>query len=392
MNTSEKDARRVIVAVLATFAFANCLGAVDGALSKMAQALNVDHTLALYAGSIPALASVPASLLLGFLAGKRIPYKTAAIACGAVMIAAGVLPVFADSFVAVLAARCLFGLGLGGMMSITNPLATKLIPEDKRAAVLGAGTCVAFASQCILQLVGGILADISWNLVFLTHVLLALPLVVIIALLPAVKTEPASAEKRNRGKVPLPAALMCVVIGVVTMILSPLLFGSAFYVAALDDSATVAAIVAMLFSIGSMAGGLAYPLFYRFLKRRSFAVFLLIGALGLVISANATSVVVLCVGFFIGGISFASMQAGTMMLIGLVCPRERVGFTSALMMVCLNLGGFLCSSWEAAVGALTGDALYAPLLIGAALFVVLAAALAAKPPFPAQKAQAEKEV
>lgn len=381
MNTNRKNAL-LYISVLSVFAFGNCMGAIDGALSKIADALNVEHTIALYVGSIPALTSMFSSLLLGIVAGKKLPYKITVTVCAALMIVAGVIPFMAQNFATILVTRCFFGLGLGGMMSLQNPIATKLIPEDRRASILGLGTCTAFTFQCILQLVGGVLADVRWNLVFFTHLILLIPLAALILFLPKIKLDPPETKQEGKSKLPATAILMCIAIGVVTMNLAPLLFGSAFYVAAISDSATVAAIIAMLFSIGCMTGGLIYPALYRRLKKQSFTVFLVIGAAGLVISASARTIPVLGIGFFIGGISFASMQAGLMMLLGLICPPERVGFASALMMVFVNLGGFLCSSWEMLIGIITGDSLYAPLFVGAVIFILLAIILLVKSPFP----------
>lgn len=376
------------LSVLSVFAFGNCMGAIDGALSKIADALNVEHTIALYVGSIPALTSMISSLFLGFVAGKKLPYKITAAACAALMIVAGTIPFMAESFAALLVTRCFFGLGLGGMMSLQNPIATKLIPEDKRASILGIGTCIAFTFQCILQLTGGVLADVRWNLVFFTHLILIIPFVVLIVFLPRIELEPPEKKQEEKAKLPPAAIWMCIVVGVVTLNLAPLLFGSAFYVAAISDSATVAAIIAMLFSIGCMIGGLIYPALYKWLKGKCFTAFLLIGAAGLVISASARTIPLLGIGFFIGGISFASTQAGLMMLLGLICPPERVGFASALMMVFVNLGGFLCSSWEMLIGLVTGDSLYSPLFVGAAIFVVLAVVLFVKSPFPKKSGDA----
>lgn len=386
MSTKGKN-YLLCISVLSVFAFGNCMGAVDGALSKIADALNVEHTLALYVGSIPALTSMASSLLLGVIAGKKLPYKITSVFCAALMIAAGVIPVLAENFATILITRCFFGLGLGGMMSLQNPIATKLIPVESRASVLGIGTCVAFTFQCILQLVGGVLADVQWNLVFLTHLILLIPLAVMIIFLPKMELDAPEEKQQEKAKLPKAALLMCGVIGIVTLNLAPLLFGSAFYVAAISDSATVAAVIAMLFSIGCMTGGLVYPQFYKRLKAKSFSAFLVIGAVGLVISASAHSIPVLGVGFFIGGISFASMQAGLMMLLGLICAPERVGFASALMMVFVNLGGFLCSSWEMVIGIITGDSLYAPLFVGAVIFVALAVILFIRSPFPKENRQ-----
>lgn len=74
MNTKGKN-YLLCISVLSVFAFGNCMGAVDGALSKIADALNVEHTLALYVGSIPALTSMASSLLLGVIAGKSSPIR-----------------------------------------------------------------------------------------------------------------------------------------------------------------------------------------------------------------------------------------------------------------------------------------------------------------------------
>lgn len=381
MSTKQKN-YLLFISVLSVFAFGNCMGAVDGALSKIAEALNVDHTIALYVGSIPALTSMVSSLFLGFVAGKKLPFKVCAVSCAVLMIVAGTLPFMAQNFATILITRGFFGLGLGGVMSLQNPIATKLIPIESRAAILGVGTCIAFTFQCILQLVGGLLADVRWNLVFFTHLILIIPLVVMVIFLPKIELDPPEAKQEERAKLPLTVIVMCVVIGVLLMNLAPLLFGSAFYVAAISDSATVASIIAMLFSIGCMIGGLIYPTLYKVLKGKCFTAFLVIGAIGLIVSATASSIPVLGIGFLVGGISFASIQTGMMMLIGLICPPERVAFASALMMVFVNLGAFLCSSWEMVIGMITGDSLYAPLIVGAVIFVVLAVVLFVKSPFP----------
>lgn len=118
------------------------------------------------------------------------------------MIAAGVIPVLAENFATILITRCFFGLGLGGMMSLQNPIATKLIPVESRASVLGIGTCVAFTFQCILQLVGGVLEDVQWNLVFLTHLILLIPLAVMIIFLPKMELDAPEEKQQEKAKLP----------------------------------------------------------------------------------------------------------------------------------------------------------------------------------------------
>ena len=380
MNQDRKSSILLCAAVLSVFAGSNCLGAIDGALSKIAEAMSVSQTTALYAGSVAALACMFSGMLLGMIAGKKLPYKTAAVLCFLLAVLGGVVAVFVKSFTLLLVTRCVFGLGVGGLMCIQNPIATKLISEEKRASILGVGTCVAFGTQCVLQLVGGVLADMRWNLVFLAYLLLILPLIVVILYLPKIEIENVDRKKETHSRLPLSAVLMCVLLGVVWLNIAPLLFGSAFYVAPISDSATLAAVIAMLFSVGCMAGGLLYPVLYKRLRRYSFSIFLVAAALGLLLAARAQNIVLLGAGFFIGGIGQACMQAGIMMYLGLTCTSAQLGVASALMTVCLNLGAFLCSSWDSLIGHFTGETLYSPLYIGAALFLVIAAVLLIKPP------------
>ena len=375
----------IYISVLSVFACSNCMGAIDGALSKIGEALQVNHTVALYAGSIAALASMFSSLILGMIVGKKVPYKAAAVFCAILVIVGGTAPFMATNFTTLLITRCFFGFGIGGLMCVQNPIATKLIPVEKRASILGIGTCVSFGFQCVLQLVGGVLADVRWNYVFFTHLILLLPLIVMIIFLPKMEIDQMESKQEKEGKLPITVILMCVVMGLVGLNLAPLLFGSAFYVAAIIDSATVAAVIAMLYSIGSMVGGLLYAKLYGILKRRSFTAFFIVGALGLFIGATADNIILLAIGFFIGGISNACILAGMMMLFGLICNPSQLGFASALMMAFMNLGAFLCSSWESLIGMITGDALYAPLYVGTVIFLLLALILFLKPPFPKAK-------
>ena len=267
------------------------------------------------------------------------------------------------------------------MSTCQNPVATKLLPAEVRSSILGIGTCVAFAYQCIMQLLGGVFADIKWNYVFFAYLLLLLPLLFMVTSLPKIELEQPDTTKKEKEKFPKTAILLCCIMGIVGLNLAPLLFGSAVYVAPLNDSATAASIIAMMFSIGCMVGGLAFHQLYIKLQSKAISAFLIIGAIGLFISASAGNIILLGFGFFIGGISMACMQAGVMLFLGKACSFSQLGFASALMIALMNLGAFFCSTWESLIGKITGDALYAPLYVGSAIFVIVAAILLVTSPF-----------
>lgn len=382
---TKKSNISLMFSILSIFAFTNCLGAVDGAFSKIATALNISHTNALYIGSVPALASTLACLAFGMLIGKKLPYKGTAVFCSTLMIITGVLPVFAHNLAFILICRLLFGIGAGGLSTLQNPIVTKLVEADRRPVILGLGTSVSFGIQCVLQLVGGVLADISWNYVFLTYALLLLPLLLQIIRLPHIAMDTQQAATNKGSKLPTTVFALSVMMFLVGLNVSPLLFGSAFYAAALNDSATIAAVIAMMFSIGSMLGGLIFPFLQQHLAQRSLSGFLTLAAIGFIISARATNIPLLAIGFLLGGIGFACVMSCNMMIFGLICQPNQIPLASSLMFSCMNCGFFLCSAWQSLLGSLTNDTLYSPLYIGTGIFLLIAIVLLIKTPFPKHK-------
>lgn len=369
----------LIIAILSIFAFSNCLGAVDGAFSKIADALSISHTNALYIGSTPALSSTLACLVFGMLIGKKFPYRGTAIFCSVLMIIAGVAPVFAKNLGFILFCRLLFGIGAGGLSTLQNSVVTKLIPTEGRAKVLGLGTSVSFAVQCILQLVGGVLADYRWNFVFLTYALLLLPLLLQLTRLPKMENDTPTVQTAKPPKLPPVVFLLSLLMGIVGLNVSPLLFGSAFYAAAIIDSATIAAIIAMMFSIGSMLGGLLFPSLQARLNDKALSAFLTLTAIGFIISARAAHIPTLAVGFLLGGIGFACIMSRIMMIFGIICHPNQVPLASSLMFSCMNCGFFLCSAWQSFLGSITNDTLYFPLYVGVAIFLIMAVIMLLKP-------------
>ena len=374
--------RRSVIAILSVFGACNCLGSIDGALGKIADYLAVDPTTALYVGSIPAITTMLASMTLGMAAGSRIRYRHMTWIGSVLLLAGGLIPVVVRSFALLLVFRGIFGFGAGALLSIENPLATILITDDaRRARILGYGTSVGFGCQMVLQLIGGVLADVQWNYVFLTHLLLLVPVLLLLRYTPDIPLAEAGPkeEKRSGVRVPVPAVLICIMMGINGIMICPLLLGSAFYVGAITDSAKVAAVIAVMFSLGNMLGGMVYPEIHKRLGDWGYPVYLMIMASGIFISASAKTIPVMAFGFLFGGTGNACQIPAVMFKIGQICNREQLGKASSFMIMMMYLGMFLCSSWESAVGKITGDYLYMPLYLGSgviALFAVVFLVLA----------------
>ena len=163
------------IAVLAIFSMSQTLGAVDSSLADMAAAFHISFSAALYCSTVASLVAVFSCMLAGVVVGRRLSYRTVALASAILLVVGGVLPMLAGRFAVLLVFRGVFGLGIGGMMSLQTSTATTMVEESARSKILGIGTACAFAMTGILQYVGGVLAREHWNRVFLTHLILLIP-------------------------------------------------------------------------------------------------------------------------------------------------------------------------------------------------------------------------
>lgn len=378
---AKRDYRVLCLVILSVFAMGQCTGSIDAGISKIADVFSLPMTTALYVTTVASLVGMACSFSVGFIAGRKIGYRKVIVFCAVAELLGSLLPFFATNFTVLILIRVLFGIGYGGLVGLENTVLTLLVGEKKRATVLGLATFAGFGVNCLLQFIGGVLTDIQWNYVFLTHLILVLPFFVILLLFPEIEVED---QKDRQEKLDLrPQAVgMCVMMLLAGIMISPLLIGCSFLSAAIIDSATVAGFIAVCFSVGCTVGGLLYSFIYRWLSGRCIVLALVLCAIGCMGSALAETIPMLAIMIFIGGIGFSQTQASGMMVIGLVSSGHSVAVASAAMMSLFSFGIFLSTYFEAAIGAVTGDALYLPLYIGTLLFLGMAAVLWIKNPFP----------
>ncbi|MCD8300250.1 MAG: MFS transporter [Clostridiales bacterium] len=434
---AKRQTKNYILAVavsLAMFCMGQIPGSIDAAIEEISSAFNLTSTTGMYVTTVACIVSVVFSIILGFIAGKKVGYKPLVLFCAIVEVVSALVPFVTSKFIMLIVLRGIFGIGFGGMQSMENTVTTILIPVEKRARILGMGMFVGFGMNCILQLLGGVLAERGWNYVFLNHILLFIPLVIIIVgcmkmdFTPAdetggtavmesdtgtgsektAKTKAAGSESETEnkmtdskpeketvsgkegssqtsGKLGLPVFQCWIMMLLVGIFIAPLLVGCSFLSAAIIDSTTVAGVVAVCFSLGCMIGGLIYPKLFSALKKKSLPFFLLLMAIGILGCGISRSVVLLCVLIFVAGLGFSMTLSCAMMILGLATSTARIAMVSAIMMALYNLGMFLSSSFENVVGRVTGDSLYMPLYIGGILTLAVAVIYLIVSPMRGQK-------
>lgn len=381
-----------LLSVMAIFSMGQIAGSIDAAIAAIGAHFGLSEATTMYVSSVSAIASVIFGLVVGVIAGKKVSYKAVALFSGVCVLVGGIVPFFATgSFPVLLVFRAIFGIGFGGMMSLENTFAALTLPKEKQAFALGLGMFVGYGTNCILQLIGGPLADISWNFVFLNHLLLIIPFVILLVCCPSIpKNAPAKAKEKSEAKeekasLPPVVFVMCILLALVGLFVAPLLIGCSFLSTRINPSATIAGVVAVCFSLGCMVGGLVYPTLSKMLGRYSFTCFLVIAAVGLIGSALAKNIPLLCVTIFLGGLGFSATQASALMVTGASTSKTKVAMASSMVMACFNLGMFLCSPIQAIIDGAIGNGLVTLLYIGTAVYVVLAVVFAIYNPFGAKK-------
>ncbi len=370
------------IAVLAIFSMSQTLGAVDSSLADMAAAFHISFSTALYCSTVASLVAVFSCMLAGVVVGRRLSYRTVALASAILLVVGGVLPMLAGRFAVLLVFRGVFGLGIGGMMSLQTSTATTMVEENARSKILGIGTACAFAMTGILQYVGGVLAREHWNRVFLTHLLLLIPLALIVICMPKGKDEAlAGKEKKKAHPRPL-AIIICLMWGICSVVIAPLLIGCSFLSSAITPSTVIAGIVAACFTLGNMIGGLLFPFLYKLTKRRSLPTALVIAAVGMFGCTAARVIPLLCISMLIAGIGMANLCSSIMIVLGLISDPESISLVSSLLMASQCIFTFLSSSWATIIGNITGDALYTPIRIGVLIYLIFAVIQFIRSPFP----------
>ncbi len=387
VKRQEKNYMLAAATTIAVFCMGQIPGSIDAAISKISIEFNLNEATGLYITTVACIVSVVFSILLGFIAGKKVGFKPLILFCATVELITSLLPFFSSSFVGLIILRGLFGIGFGGMQSMENTVAATLIRPEKRAKILGLGMFFGFGANCVLQFIGGLLADIGWNYVFLNHLLLIIPFVIVIVgcskldftpgqfdAAEADKSEQAesvnAAPQHSKG-ITLPVIQMWVMMLFVGIFIAPLLVGCSFLSEPINPSATVAGVVAVFFSVGCMLGGLCYPHIYKKLDRNALSLFLIMMIVGIAGCGVARNIPLLCAFIFIAGMAFSMTMSMSMMILTLSSTPAMIAMASAIMMALYNLGMFLCTSYESVVGMITGDSLYMPLYIGSAVLAVI---------------------
>lgn len=338
-------------AILSIFLFSGAGSFMNAAVQTMMDAWpQVSPTTIRLVTSLPSLLSLPITVLIGGIAGKRLSYRFCAIAGTGLICIAGIAPFFFNSnWMLVLFFRSLVGIGVG-FVAMRNSLIIQTVPDDKQAAIIGYGSALMNAGGMMAGPIVGFLAGFGWMYPFLYDLLALIPIFLMIFYLKEPEKETAN-SLRNTSAHQTPVKkektdwrVYCYIIMqfVTTIALYPLLSGMSSYMASNEiGSPFLAGMSNSVYNLAGVLISLILNPLVKKLKQYMLGVMCTIFAVGMGIIVFVPQVPAIFVGAALTGLSFNTMMSIFQLYNGQAASGHTATLTSTILIAALSLGNFM---------------------------------------------------
>jgi MFS family permease len=332
--------------------------------------------------TLPNLFIIFGALLAGFIIAKGIRFKTIGIFA---MLVYGIFNViitwFHPNLEVVLVMRALAGFGNGLLFPLGAATILRFIQnKNARGSYLSRNQAVGSGGAIILTLAGGWFANISWEYTFLAFILVFIALIIVFFTYPEPPTveeiiadNPEAAEEVGGNaksvKLPLLCWFFLLMIMFYQILQSPALMQLAPLMVSVGADAGVVGTLMSLFTIANTLLAALTGVALRTMKRFASLPFWIGGAIGILLIAFGTNIVMFAVGVFLLGVAIGPMVL-TPYEISLLTTPAGMAWAASLSMVFANLGSFLSSYWLGFLSGVIGADAQGGLIICAVGFVL----------------------
>lgn len=339
--------------------------------------------------TLPTLFTVLGTALAGSIMGKKVKYRTLAILSGLLYLIGGCAPALFDNYAGMLVCRAILGFGLGLMAPLGNALIVGNYKGQKQASLLGYGTLFMNGGGIILQMLGGALADMNWQLVFWGHAFGLIGLLMAFFLpepdAPAPAPEAAHAGKKEKmGKAVWVIAILFVIFNVLNY---PVMLNiSGLFVARNAGTAAAAATALSMYTVAGCVAGLVFGTVFKFAKRWCLALGYILCGLGALCVYAGQTAVIMTLGLILIGFGFSTIMPAFFAWVGVVTPASTVAGAISICMAFTNLGAFISSFWLQLLNAIFGENVMSGLMIEIVVFLIIGVIFVIYSPFKEKKA------
>lgn len=338
--------------------------------------------------TLPTLFTVIATALAGSVMGKKVKYRTLAIAAGVLYLIGGCAPALFDNYAGMLVCRAILGFGLGLMAPLGNALIVGNYKGQKQASLLGYGTLFMNGGGIILQMLGGTLAEMNWQLVFWGHAFGLIGLVMAFFLpepdAPAAVPEAASAGKKEKmGKAVWLIAILFIVFNILNY---PIMLNiSTLFEIRNAGGATVAATGLSLYTVAGCVAGLVFGTLFKLAKRWCIALGYILCGLGALCIYVGQNAAIMTLGLILIGFGFSTVMPAFFAWVGVVTPASTVAGAISICMAVMNLGGFVSSFWLKLLTAIFSENILSGIMIEIVVFLIIGVIFLIYSPFKEKK-------
>jgi Arabinose efflux permease len=260
----------------------------------------------------------------------------------------GTFPMYSDNYTSILISRFLIGTGIG----LFNSLAVSLIPqfykndENELAKMIGYQNVMGSVGAAIASFLVSYLVTISWHAAFAIY-FLVIPALILFALfvpLPSknanLNTDETKQNKKQRinGKVILISALMFLIFA----FYMPFSFNLPSLIISKGlGNASTSALITGISTLVSIPIGACFGLIFKKIHDKIFPLGLALVAIGMLLIALASNLVILFIAVIILGFGFGIAVPYMYNWLDWAAPEGSVNLATTIVLVLVNIGCFL---------------------------------------------------
>ncbi len=360
----------LITGVLSVFLLGEAHFVVNPVLSALSGKYpDIPYAYITYLATIPNLVAVPMGILSGYLIKKGMKYRTQVLSAALLIIISGVIPYWISDFTGWIICRVFFGIGFGICVPMSGTLAQRCFTGETAAKVQGWGATAQNLGGVALQMLSGFVAVWNVEYVWLVHLVLLVPLILIAFTMSEPKEEedtvmvqPVFEEQKG---LPLIVYVKSVGFGLMFMFMYPFMTSISMILEKEGiGSSTLAGTINSSYTIGGMIAGVIFIYVFHGLKKWCMPLmYLLIGGALLGAFLAKTPVALIILGMLIGTVTFILWSAHVTEF-GQIVSSKNMAIASGIFVGATNLFCFFSSPLVGLIGRFVSEDSRMPLLMG----------------------------
>lgn len=341
---------------------------------------------------ISMLAGLVSTLAVGVLS-KRLPMRALTLTALVLLAVGGLMPLALHGSIGELyVSGALMGLGQGMCIPMVQTYVARFFQGDEKSTMFGWQTTSKNVGAMVLLMGSGALAVGSWVRAYLMFLLLVPVILIAFAGLPKGEPIASAAGSKSKGGVAAAAVGAIVIICLFTAGYSTQGMNLSLFLkeSALGDSVATSFAMSLTTALAA-AAGLCFKPVLKALKSFVLVLAALLVALGMALTALASSMVLVYAGAVLAGFGFGLALSGVADGIARVSKPQQIPLSMSLYAAATTIGGALSPAIVGAVAGVFGGASPQHNFLAAAVLMAVVAALGAVWSISVRSAYAERD-